>query len=849
LFKPIRLLSSSLIALAVASAIQAQDGADAAGAAAQTSESSEDSVLADIVITATRQETSLQSTPIAITAVSSEELAKRSITNTAELGAIVPNATFRQAQGAFGKAVTAFIRGIGQGDSNLASEPGVAYYIDDVYYPLLFGSMFDIVDLDHVEVLRGPQGTLFGRNALAGAINLVSKAPDLESTSAYAEATAGQFDRFDVRAGFNLPLGQNMAVRISGAAKKRHGYQKRLDFRCEMIRRGTPELAGNFPYAEGLLFDTDNYTPDSCVIGYLGGEDVHAVRGQLLWRPSDRFSLTISGDYTRDESENTADQLIAVNATTANANANLRNIAAQYTAPGGPTFAYDERFVTGDPYTTYATYGDPTPAGAVVPGTTFYNGSVLRGGLRYRPFSPMLNWGYSMKIVYGLTDDIDLTIVGGYRKVDTVFSFDVDGSPLAMENTRNNTGEDHTSGEIRLSGETGPLSWVGGLFYYRGHGYVHTALVSPYNNIQRYQNNIYEPDSKAVFANVTWRPLERLGITLGGRYSDDEKPVSYSNLLDGSPSGNIIFNVTPGDERFDWKAGVDYQFGDATMVYASAATGFRLPSFNSRPLQPTQVGQVPGDEIQSYELGIKTDLFSRRVRLNANLFYTDYKTRPAGVSGQEYLLGPDGQPVPGQQVTIPHPTAGAGATTCRTLTQEEIDAGTPGFQCIGRTYFVNMPGEVKGIEAEIEAHPWDRFSFNASLGYADFSSPDLEVPTRANKRLTGIPEWTASAGVQYEWLTPGLNGSITPRLDAFYQGSIVYSAVSRTYNQNPYTVVNGRVTYLNDNGDVSIAVGVTNLFNKFYYRNFFIFQELGFPNVNAQPSPPREWFVTIRKNF
>ncbi|HEY8509538.1 MAG TPA: TonB-dependent receptor, partial [Steroidobacteraceae bacterium] len=215
----------------------------------------------------------------------------------------------------------------------------------------------------------------------------------------------------------------------------------------------------------------------------------------------------------------------------------------------------------------------------------------------------------------------------------------------------------------------------------------------------------------------------------------------------------------------------------------------------------------------------------------------------------EYLLGPDGQPVPGQQVTIPHPTAGAGATTCRTLTQEEIDAGTPGFQCIGRTYFVNMPGEVKGIEAEIEAHPWDRFSFNASLGYADFSSPDLEVPTRANKRLTGIPEWTASAGVQYEWLTPGLNGSITPRLDAFYQGSIVYSAVSKTYNQNPYTVVNGRVTYLNDNGDISISVGVTNLFNKFYYRNFFIFQELGFPNVNAQPSPPREWFVTIRKNF
>ena len=845
MFTPTRFISSSLIAFVAAGAVSAQTGDTIAESQASSSGAAGPEVLQDIVITATRHKTELQTTPLAITAVTSEALAERSITNTADLASIVPNATFRVTQGAFGKGVSAFIRGIGQGDTNLASEPGVAYYIDDVYYPLIFGSLFDLLDLDHVEVLRGPQGTLFGRNALAGAVNLVSRAPDMNESSAYVELTTGRYDRFDVRAGLNLPLGENLAVRFSGVAKKRTGYQERLDFRCEMTRRGTPELAGDFPYAEGLVFDTDNFTPESCVIGHLGGEDVHAVRGTLLWQATPRLAITISGDYTKDESENQADQIISINESTANANANLQAIVALY----GPGFNYDERFITGNPYQTYATYGDPIPAGTVVPGTTFYNGSLLRGGLRYQGVSPMLNWGYSAKAVFSVTDNIDLTVVGGYRKVDTVFSFDVDGSPLAIENTRNNTGEDHVSGEIRLTGTSTRFDWTTGLFYYRGHGFVHTTLVSPYNGIQRYQNNIYEPDSKAVYANVTVRPLGRLSVTLGGRYSDDEKPVSYSNLLDASPAGDIVFTVNPADQRFDWKAGVDYQFSDETMAYVSAATGFRLPSFNSRPLQPSQVSPVPGDEILSYEVGMKTDLFDRRLRLNADIFYTDYKTRPTTLSGQEYRTGPDGQPTPGQQIAIPHPAGVDGATVCRTLTDEEIAAGVPGFTCIGRSYFVNTPGKVRGSELEFNARPLDPLAINGSVGYSKFSSPDLDAPTRVNRRLLGIPFWTASAGVQYAFQAPSLNGSITPRLDWFYQGNIAYSAITTAYNQPSYSVFNARVTYTNDDGDISVAAGATNLFDKFYYRNFFALAELGFPNVQAQPAPPREWFLSVKKRF
>ncbi len=243
--------------------------------------------ITDIIITATRQATNLQSTPIAITAVTASQLEVRGLTNAADLGAIVPNAAFRRVGAAYGPGMSAFIRGIGQSDTSFASEPGVAFYVDDVYYPLVFGSMFDLLDLDHVETLRGPQGTLFGRNALAGAINLVTKQPSLTDTSGYVEVTTGSFNRRDFRAGFNLPLSSTLAIKISGMSRQQTGYQKILDFRCQMIKNGTPQLAGNFPYANGELITQDLAgSPSSCVIGHLGGQDVRSLRGQALWEPT-----------------------------------------------------------------------------------------------------------------------------------------------------------------------------------------------------------------------------------------------------------------------------------------------------------------------------------------------------------------------------------------------------------------------------------------------------------------------------------------------------------------------------------------------------------------------------------
>jgi len=836
--KTMAMVSVSLLGLAVASGAAAQTGQSPPGASA---EEPAQAGVADIIVTATRQATSLQETPIAITAITSGMLEERGLKSVADLTATVPNAQFRRAQGAYGPGVTAFIRGIGQFDTSLGSEPAVAYYIDDIYYPILLGSNFDLLDLDRVEVLRGPQGTLFGRNSLAGAVNIVSKQPDTKDASAYVEVTMGSYDRLDVRAGFNVPLSEKAAIMIAAVSKKRTGYVRRLDFVCEMNRRGTPGLIGNVPTWDPLNTTTPNYKADDCTIGHLGGEEVRAVRGSLLWEPTSDVRLTLAADHTRDTSENPADVMITIDPS--RANANIRNTFAAYGV------AYDSRFLTGSPFSTYETFADPTRAGTVIPGNAYYNGLPTRGGYKLDPYGHLTNWGVSGKLVWGVLDDIDLTVVLGYRRMDETHSYAQDHTPLITEHTLSNISEEYKTAEVRLSGSSKLVDWVVGGFYFDALGRNHASTISPRNSVQRTQNTTYEPTSKAVFANATIRPFgDWLGVVLGGRYSDDVKVVKFSNLVDTTPSSaDIVFNVKPKDSRFSWKAGLNVQATDTMMIYASAATGYSLPGFNPRPLQPSQVTQFDGNDNIAYELGAKLDLFDRRLRLNGAVFYTDFRTRPVTVTGQEVLLT-NGAATPGNSVTIPLPGGPAGSTTCRARTPAEVAGGVAGFTCIGRTYYQNTPAKVKGFELEATINPVEPLLINAAVGYTRFTSPDLL--TRVANRRQQQPRWQLNAGIQYRFDIDAIGGDITPRLDWSYQGLMTSNSVlTSAFNQPGYSMFNARLTYNNLDHEFEVAAGATNLFNKFYYHNFFVYQDFGDSQVNGQPGAPRQLFISVTKKF
>lgn len=828
--------------LAAAIQVQAQTSPPASAARTDTQRSSEPERIADIIVTATRQATNLQETPIAITAVTAEALEERGITNVADLTSVVPNAQFRRVQGAFGPGVSSFIRGIGSGDTSLAGEAAVAFYIDDVYYPLLLGANFDLLDIDRIEVLRGPQGTLFGRNSLAGAVNIVGRQPTTSETSGYVEATVGSFERLDVRAGINLPLSERAAVMVSGISKQREGYQKRLDFTCEMIRRGTPELAGSFPTSNVLVTNTPNFSADDCEIGRLGGEDVTAGRVSFLWEPSSSVRVTLNSDYIRDRSENVADSVVDIDPT--RANNNVRTAAAFF------GLQVDSRFMAGSPYTSYVTYEDRIPAGTVIPGNSYYNGTTVngrptRGGYELPPHIDLTNWGISGKLVWELGNNIDLTAIVGYRSLEEIHTFDTDGTPLVVEHTVNDISNDYLNAEVRLSGTSDLLDWVAGAFYFDAEGIQHAAIISPSSGNQRKLFTTFDPNSKAVFANATIRPFgERLSFVLGGRYSEDEKVVNFSNLADTSPSPtDIRFYVVPEQEKFSWKLGANYQLNDYTLLYTSAASGNSLPGFNPRPLQTTQVYQFDGNDNVAYELGAKLDLFDRIVRLNLAAFYTDFKTRPSPIGGAEATLDANNQPVAGNQQLVPLPGGPAGSTMCSTQT---LPTNT-GIVCIGRTYYRNLPATVRGAELEYTITPVHSLIINGSVGYSKFMSPDIEA--RTVNRRQGNPFWTANAGIQYSF--DALGGSLTPRLDWTYESSQVVSGTSTKYNHlmPARSLFNGRIAYDNTEHDFTVAVGVTNLFDKFYYVNVFDYQGIGFPQTDAQPARPRQWYVSLKKNF
>lgn len=244
----------------------------------------ESSGLQEIVVTAQFRETRLQDTPIAITAMNAELLEARNVTSITQIGEQAPNVTIKPAGSVYGPASQVFIRGIGQGDTNFALEPGVGVYIDDVYYSTVFGTVFDLVDLDRVEILRGPQGTLAGKNSLGGALKLFSRQPGNEFEGSI-EANAGQFDRMGLRGSVNLPLVMDrLALRLAAVARYSDGYVTSMDYGCLYPASGVPSFR----------------TSKSCKVGSEGGQQYFGLRGALRWTPADAVTVTITGDLGAD---------------------------------------------------------------------------------------------------------------------------------------------------------------------------------------------------------------------------------------------------------------------------------------------------------------------------------------------------------------------------------------------------------------------------------------------------------------------------------------------------------------------------------------------------------------------
>ena len=809
--------------------------------------------LEEIVVTAQFRSEKLQEVPIAITALSADAMNARNMTTLLDVANVAPNVTMFENTAAFGKTNAAFIRGIGQGDFNLAAgEPGVGIYIDDVYFATTLGSVFDLFDLDRVEILRGPQGTLFGKNSIGGAVRMISKKPD-GAGEGYIDATLGNYSRRDFRAAYDMSLiPDRLFLRVSVMSKNRRGFVDRLAYACVNPQPAagsgaTVDSRGytvntNAPQYLGVSPGTVSAANGNCTTGTEGGEDVHGARAQFRLLISDKMENNFSAYVVDDNSEAAPEVALVADPTIS---PNLTNYNIGYMLPTYGV-AYDQRFLTHSLYKTYSSFYD------------------LVNNQSIPPVSSLHQWGVTNSFEMDVTDKMHFKSITGYLGYWTDWSDDQDNSPLPIAYAYNLVDHQQFTQEFQLTGHAwnNKVDWATGAFYYDGKSVnrgdinlqffaglagfppgffgLHPIPGVPawnFNNgsaifpgnflaIENFaQNSPATNKNEGVFLQGTEHLTDQFSLTNGVRYTHEKKEYTYQSFFG---------RLGPYDESYshvDWKVSGDYKLTPDVLTYVSVSTGFRGGGFNPRPFNALQINKFQPEKLTEYEAGIKSDWFEHKLRANVAVFWGDYKNLQLN-------------------------------------SQTTDSTGTPytGIQNIGGA-------NIKGAELEVEARPVGGLSMTASVGYTDFKYKDLgnavactsvahPIPAPAvnanctpgnpsySDRPAGQPKLKANVGLAYEFLIPG-SGSVTPRLDATYQDTVYADVV----NQTPgaiipgRTLLNGRLQWEAADGKWSVAALGTNLANKQYLVSIFDLRAFGEGQESGQPGRPREWAVNLKYKF
>jgi iron complex outermembrane recepter protein len=796
--------------------------------------------LAEVVVTAQMRQQSVQDIPLSITAVTGDMLEARSQTSLRDISAQTPNVLLQQNPAGSGNSMRAFIRGVGQSDQSPSVEPGVGIYVDDVYFGTVTASAFDLLDLDRVEILRGPQGTLSGMNSQGGSIKLYSRKP--EGEGGRVEATVGSFGRRDIKASADFTVVPDAVfARVTGVSRNRDGIVKLYNYAC--VNPDDPDVvSGAIPRL------TQN---GNCRSGELGNQQMYAVRGAIRIAPSGSpLEINLIGDYTKDTSNTQASVLIASAESASKGTATPVNRSA--TSIPYQHVAYDDRFVTygqyrrpnaklNDPYASYANFYDPgvtyqaialaPPPAQAVPGAS--NGPYLAANA-----SQVEGWGVSGTVDYQLTDDFSLKSITGYRTYDTLSGNDNDNSPVVFIQSTDWFEHEQFSEEVRFTGNllNNTVHFtVGGIYYdasTRPLSRIHTPFSGfgppGFPTFSFLNDDTADVKVKAGFANAAWDITHALTVEGGVRYTDERKDYTFGRLnpngvgdyLPLSNPANPLtgFTGTYHDKVPDYRAAVTYKFTPDVMVYGEFATGHKGGGISPRPYSYYQIRPFGPEKLYSSELGFKTDLFDRKVRVNGSVFHMDYK----GYQGiPNVCVGNDGQPLP----------VNAG--------------GTPGL--CGQ-YLNLADAKVKGFELETTLRPVSGLSIDGSLSYVDFKFGAPNYPTndvRAGSSRPGIGKWKWSAGAQYIYQLGNL-GTLTPRVDVNrtpgYCGNF---ACDPNASVQGYTLTNARVTFETSNKNWAVALEGTNLTDELYYVNKF----LNVWYVTGQPGRPREFAVTVRRQF
>ncbi|MDB5690537.1 MAG: TonB-dependent receptor [Sphingomonas bacterium] len=800
--------------------------------------------IADIVVTAQKRNENVQDVPIAISAFTAAALQERAVTDISGLSNISPNVTLDGGTPFSGSSavLSAYIRGIGSNDFAFNIDPGVGVYLDGVYLARTVGANQDLLDVSRIEVLKGPQGTLFGRNTIGGAISIVTRDPG-DEFAFNGDVTTGRFKLLQVRGSVDLPIMESLAASVTFGVKTRQGYLKRIPFPST-----APYVTDGFTSFPAAGYDTSDNE---------GGDDTWNTRVKLKWDNGGPLSVTLSGDYSKTDSNSIANTLIKSrqdvfagwynacinNTATSILTTPLPFIAALCAAPrssvqGGvsglsPLLGVN---VDANPYNNRLPYDD-----------RFVTGDIDRSYATGNSFSKMRVYGASGTVNFDLTDTVALKSITAYRELHWAAGVDLDSSPLEMLHTSFSLNQYQFSQELQLLGNMfdKSLNYVLGAYYFKEAGDLHDYVTFPAGLLQVDGPNDLKTKNYAFFGQVDWRLNDLLGFTLGGRYTHEDKffeggqadrngqayklaglPVSEASrqLLCASPGGACFPNPnqplryyvagtqTKKFNNFAPKAGVQVHPSEDVMVYGSWSRGYKTGGWTTRLSNPLPFAPDFNEEkAETFEVGVKSQFLNRRLQVNAAAFTTRY----------------DGIQLNFQQGVSP-------------VVQNAGNA------------------RIKGFEVEIVAAPTDGLTINGSVGYVDSYYTDVlaaaQVPTSVDQigvypgaTLPKTPKWKYNIGPRYE-VSLGNGGSLIALADYTHTAPLKNDTEgSYLINRRATDIVNASITYREPNAHWDLTIGGTNLTDERYLVTGQ-FQAAG-GQIYGTYSRPAEWYARLAVKF
>lgn len=728
--------------------------------------------LDEIVVTAQRRDQRLQDVPIAVSAVTAQALAAKGLTNTIELAQVVPGLSFTTTAG----NTQVRMRGIGTSSFGPGIENPVATYIDDVYIASTAGSMFSLANIERVEALKGPQGTLFGRNATGGLVQIITRDPDQEF-SGLLRAGLGNYQTRTVDSYVTGPLSDtvaaDLAVHYSGMGE---GY-------------GTNVNTGT----------SINRTKSDVVL-----------RSKVKFTPTDDLAFVLTGDYgNRVGSEGLVLQQ----------KAGLENIG------------FYERYFTNRL--------DANPANdlPLIDHGGFYDQSATLD-----PRGHVETYGVSLS---GRLDlgDLNLQSITAYRATDFDIRFDIERVPqavLGVDGTRATYRQ--FSQEFKASGSVGKLDYTGGVYYFHSEDRYDPfaltfgqdlafLLVAPgvTTGSVRY-NSFSEANSLAGYAQATYEIAPGTNLTVGGRYTHEERSAGGTQSFIANFGGALVPLIPVGtpylpagtptsitNENFSYRVALDRKFGDNILAYVSYNTGFKSGGYNlSVPANPPFLPE----ELSAVEVGLKTEFFDRRVRLNLSAYDYDY----SNIQVNNFVS-----------------------------TSQFISNGPK--------------ASIRGIEGELDVRVAQGLTFNGSVAYTrdrftdypladytylrpggcDTSFANTNIVCKGDatgNKLPGTPTFTATAGVNYERSLG--NGWLGASANLFHSTGF-YGTTDNDprVRQRDYQVLNANVHYEFPNDGPRVSLWGKNLLDQQYVSNIYI----SAAQVTYQAAPPLTWGITIEQRF